>query len=52
MVQYFSNVLHLFSDSVANRGEKLELLVDKTENLNSAVSKHLYFLLFSSHFLL
>ncbi len=38
----------LFTDLVAQRGEKLELLIDKTENLVDSVSfKTQFFLLFT-----
>lgn len=41
------NSFLFFSDSVANRGEKLELLVDKTENLNANVSLCILIVLFN-----
>lgn len=44
--------LFLFSDSVANRGEKLELLVDKTENLNANVSFYMLIALLSINYIL
>lgn len=34
----FTVCIHVFTDLVAQRGEKLELLIDKTENLVDAVS--------------
>lgn len=34
----FTVCVHVFTDLVAQRGEKLELLIDKTENLVDAVS--------------
>lgn len=37
--------LCIFTDLVAQRGEKLELLIDKTENLVDSVSLNLFLLL-------
>lgn len=37
--------LYFFTDLVAQRGEKLELLIDKTENLVDSVSYAAYFLM-------
>lgn len=43
---FICNVKHnfclIFSDLVAQRGERLELLIDKTENLVDSVSMEYY----------
>lgn len=35
------DILIIFLDNVTMRGERLELLVNKTENLSNNVSKHI-----------
>lgn len=39
-------MLGFFSDQIADRGERLELLVDKTEDLQANVSIIMYYKIF------